>query len=153
MKLRIVLFALVLAACKSKSTPTTAAAPPPTPCRNMATHVTEVVRQDMGEMLAEEDWPKVTDVLDERCTKDGWAAETVACMQAAVRGPDFDACADKLPPEQEASVKAEFEQTIKPLIKEGSMKRKGEEDEMEGGGGATMGSPPPPPDDPCGGDE
>src|SRR6186713_2035909 len=100
MKLRVVVFALALAACKGKSGSTTAAPKPPTPCQDMASHITGVVQAEIGEALAAEDWPKVTAVLEERCTSDGWAAETVACMQKAATGPDFDACADQLPEAQ-----------------------------------------------------
>lgn len=162
MKLRIAALGLVcaLAACGGKKSTTTATTEaPPTPCRTVSLRVVEVLRAEIGEALAEEHWPKVAAILEERCTTDAWADETVACMQAAARGPDFDACAEQLPDEQEAAVKEQFEREIKPLIDEGAMRKKEASDSMEGGSGAprsepTAGAPaPPPPSDPCGGGE
>lgn len=152
MKLRFAAagLACALAACAGKKSSTTATEEAPPPCREMAVHVAEVIRADLGDALAEEHWPKVTAVLDERCTMDGWETATVACMQAAVRGPDFDVCAEQLPDDQEAAVKDQFEQTIKPLMKEGAMQKQAE-DKMEGGGSPPTGSAPP--SDPCGGGE
>ncbi len=161
MKLRIAALGLVcaLAACGGKKSTTTATTEaPPTPCRTVSLRVVEVLRADIGEALAEEHWPKVAAILEERCTTDAWAKATLDCMLAAESGPGFDACAEQLPEEQEVAVKAQFEREIKPLIDEGAMQKKSEE-AMEGGSGAprsepTAGSPaPPPPSDPCGGGE
>jgi len=149
-----------LAACGGKQRATTAEAPP-TPCRSAATHLSDLMRGEVGAMLDEKDWPKVAATFDARCTNDGWAPEVVACMQAAAHGPEIDACADKLTEGQNAAMKAAVEADLAPLIKEGAMRKGSEEPTadgaMEGGrGGPTAGAPPapaPPSGDPCGGGE
>jgi hypothetical protein len=146
MKLRIALMIALAGACGGKKSSTMADAPP-SECARTATHTTKLMQSEMGEVLAEADWPKVTALLDERCTKDGWSAESMACMNAALADREIDACADQLPADQNAAVKAQFEQDIVPLMKGGMVKRKDE---------TMQGDPegaPPPPDDPCGGDD
>lgn len=150
MKLPILTVVLVcaLASCGGKNASTSAPEAPPTPCASAAAHMSEVLRAELGDALAAEDWPKVTAVLDERCTADQWDATTVSCMQAAAQGPDFDNCADQLPDEHEAAVKAQFEKEIKPLMNEDAMQKK----EASDGRSAPSGGAPPP-SDPCGGGE
>src|SRR5688500_10568606 len=87
MKLRIgiVVLACALGACKDKkaaTVPETEAAP----CARTAAHVTKVMQSEMGDSLAESDWPKLTAALEQRCTEDEWAAEVRACMDDALSG-------------------------------------------------------------------
>ena len=150
MKLRIglVVLACALGACKGKKTSTTPEEPP-SECARTATHATQLMHDAMGDSLTAAEWPKLTALVDERCTHDGWSAETMACMNAAGGEHDFDACSDTLTPAQKEAVQAQFDREIKPLIKEGSMDEKDEAMQAP-----TAAAPsPPPPDDPCGGGE
>lgn len=143
-KLGVLLIAGLLAACKGKSAPTTATAnarPEPAggACGATAEHVTGLMKAQLGGALADEDWPKVTAILDQHCRADGWSGEAMACMDAATDEESFRGCGDKLTEEQNDAVKEQFQREIDPLM------RHPESD------GMTQGAPPP--DDPCGGGE